>query len=284
MSIRLIFVCMAMLAGLPSQDHLRGEEPVVRSLSTSDRIAQTDSPSAESNGVVVRQESAKLTSKGISSGSKFFDPVKQSIEGWTVHVDPKMLSGKEAKAGAKALKMLENHLFFISLLAPERRLAELRRLEIWIEHRHPSLTNMQYHPSAGWLTKNGHDPRLEKKVHIPVAAQLLDRGQLMKHPMVVLHELSHAYHDQILGFNDPRVIKVFQKAKASLKYQRVLADNGRQVRHYALSNHKEYFAESTEAYFNRNDFYPFVQAELKEHDPDMFALMKEIWGDLRIGK
>ena len=49
------------------------------------------------------------------------------------------------------------------------------------------------------------------------------------------------------------------------------------MRHYALSNHKEYFAEGTEAYFYRNDFYPFVRAELKEHDPALHDLLKSIW-------
>lgn len=214
----------------------------------------------------------------------FMDPVEQQIEGWTVHVDPALLEGEYAEEGARAIQMLKSHLFFISLLAPERRLEELRTLEIWIERKHASLTTMAYHPSAGWLTKNGHDARLEKKVHIPIASQLLDRKQLMKHPMVILHELAHSYHDQILGFNDLRIKKVFTAAKKSGAYNKVLSDRGQEVEHYALSNHKEYFAESTEAYFNRNDFYPFVQAELREHDPKMHALMMEIWGDLRRGK
>ena len=33
-----------------------------------------------------------------------------------------------------------------------------------------------------------------------------------------------------------------------------------------------------EAYFDRNDFYPFVRAELKEHDPVLHDLLEEIWG------
>jgi len=39
----------------------------------------------------------------------------------------------------------------------------------------------------------------------------------------------------------------------------------------------EYFAESTEAYFGTNDFYPYVRSELKEHDPNMFNLLGTIW-------
>ena len=59
---------------------------------------------------------------------------------------------------------------------------------------------------------------------------------------------------------------------------KVLLYAGRYVRHYGMNNPKEYFAEATEAYFGVNDFYPFVRAELKEHDPKMFALLVDIWG------
>jgi len=53
------------------------------------------------------------------------------------------------------------------------------------------------------------------------------------------------------------------------------------VKHYGASNHKEYFAEATEAYLYRNDFYPFVYGELKEHDPAGFAVMEKTWGKIR---
>jgi dipeptidyl-peptidase-4 len=58
--------------------------------------------------------------------------------------------------------------------------------------------------------------------------------------------------------------------------------NGKTVRHYALTDHKEYFAEGTEAFFNRNDFYPFVRAELEKHDPTLHNLLLEIWGEPRV--
>ncbi|MDP6118859.1 MAG: metallopeptidase [Planctomycetota bacterium] len=210
-----------------------------------------------------------------------FDPVEKKIEGWTVHVDPALLEGKHADEGGRALKMLANHLFMIGLLMPDEKiLKKLQGLEIWIEWHHPRLGAMQYHPSIQWLKLHEHDPRLARKVHIPRARALLSRGQLVKHPMVVLHELAHAYHDQILSFNNPRVIGAYEQAKDAGKYEKVLLYTGRYVRHYGLSNHKEYFAEGTEAYFNRNDFYPFVRAELKEYDPVFHDLLVEIWGKL----
>ena len=140
---------------------------------------------------------------------------------------------------------------------------------------------MQYHPSLSWLRANKHDPRLTRKVHIPVARQLLSRSQLLKHPAVILHELAHAYHDQILGFDHPPVVQAFEKAKASGAYEEVLLYTGAEVEHYGLNNHKEYFAEGTEAYFYRNDFFPFVRAELALHDPSLHEVLETIWGPAR---
>ena len=49
------------------------------------------------------------------------------------------------------------------------------------------------------------------------------------------------------------------------------------MRHYGLTDPMEYFAEGTEAFLYRNDFYPFVRAELKEHDPALHDLLVGIW-------
>jgi hypothetical protein len=34
----------------------------------------------------------------------------------------------------------------------------------------------------------------------------------------------------------------------------------------------------TECYFGSNDFYPFVTGELKQAEPETFALLADIWG------
>jgi dipeptidyl-peptidase-4 len=206
-----------------------------------------------------------------------FDPVVQEIHGWTVHVDPALLEGEHAELGARTLGMLANHLERIALLVVGQPLEDLRRLEIWIEHDHPSLGNMQYHPDVEWLRRHGHDERLARKVHIPRARNLLSREQLLKHPAVVLHELAHAYHDQVLGFDDERIVEAYDRARSAGIYEEVLAHDGRRVRHYGLTDHKEYFAEGTEAYFYRNDFHPFVRAELAAVDPPLHDLLVEIW-------
>ena len=206
--------------------------------------------------------------------------VVKNIEGWQVSVDPELLHDENLEIGNEALKALANHLQRVKYIVPENRVTELQTLRIWIDWNH-TLRNMQYHPSRSWLEKNGHDPGLAKHVHVPQAKQLLSRSQWAKHPYVILHELAHAYHDQIIGFDEPQVLAAFESAKTAGLYEEVLLFTGRKVKHYALTNHKEYFAESTEAYFGVNDFFPFVRAELKEHDPRTYQLMESIWGKIR---
>ncbi|QDT24568.1 anthrax toxin lethal factor-related metalloendopeptidase [Gimesia chilikensis] len=207
-----------------------------------------------------------------------FDPVEREVEGWQVDVDPALFSEPHAQVGAQALAALGNHLQRVKFIVPAERVKQLQEVRIWLELKHPQLDRMQYHPNRAWLVANGHDPRLAKHVHIPVAAQLFARNMWAQHPYVVLHELAHAYHDQVLSFDQPEVIAVYDAAKENGLYEKVLSHTGQTVQHYGMNNHKEYFAESTEAYFGVNDFYPFVRAELKTHDPRMFALLEKIWG------
>ena len=75
-----------------------------------------------------------------------FDPVKKNIEGWTVFVDPSMLRGEHAKAGAEQLSMLGNHLQRIKILLPSKQLKTMQTLEIWIERHHTVRRGNVHHP------------------------------------------------------------------------------------------------------------------------------------------
>jgi dipeptidyl-peptidase-4 len=219
---------------------------------------------------------------GAADKPKHFDPVVQNMEGFTVYIDPKLLDDENAEEDAAALDMLRNHLQRINVLfAKSKAKDDLQSLGIWIEEDHDiDVEPGPYHPGKDWLIERGYDGRLENKVHITRAASLLELHHMLKHPMVVLHELAHAYHDEVLGFDDPRIIAAYKQAMDKGLYDKVLTYTGREVEAYAATNEKEYFAEATEAYFYRNDFYPFLGAELKRHDPVGYDLMVEIWGPL----
>ena len=162
----------------------------------------------------------------------------------------------------------------------EKTLKELQKITIQIDLDYGGMRPMQYHPSADWLKSKGYSETLARCVHIPQVDGLLSPSSNRRMPLVVLHELAHAYHDQVLGFEDKRIMDAWKKFRDSGKYQSTLTYGGTNQKHYALTDHKEFFAEMTESYFGSNDFYPFVAGELKQAEPEIYALMEEIWGTI----
>ncbi len=202
----------------------------------------------------------------------------RKIEGWTVVVDARLFETANSATGKRALSLLEDHLRRINDVVPKDKLEKLHGVPIQLDLNHGSLTSMQYHPSADWLTEHGFARELAKHVHIPDAARFSDPLHQHTQPWCVLHELAHAYHDQVLGFDEPRLKAAHTKYKASGHGDSVLHVSGRRQRHYALTNPMEFFAEMSESYFGTNDFFPFVNGELKETEPEIHALLREIWG------
>lgn len=201
----------------------------------------------------------------------------RQIEGWTVRVDNRLL-GAEKERGEKALKLLGARLVAITVVVPEPALGKLRGVTIQLDLDYGILRAAQYHPGADWLKENGYATNLVRCVHIPDVDDFLNPAENHRMPWVMLHELSHAYHDQVLGFEEPRVMAAWRKFKDSGKYAKVLTSQGGQRQHYGLTNQKEFFAEMTESYFGSNDFYPFVTGELRAEEPELHALLKELWG------
>lgn len=201
----------------------------------------------------------------------------RKIEGWIVRIDDRLLRDADHELGARALRFLESKLSDIKAVVPKEKLKKLQAATIVLDLNHGKLGAMQYHPDAGWLKANGYSIDLAKCVHIPRAADLATRRNIREQPWVILHELAHAYHDQVLGFDEPRIQEAYEKYKKNGHGEKALLHNGNRVKHYALTNHKEFFAEMTEAYFGVNDFFPFNRAELKDAEPEIYQLMASIW-------
>lgn len=179
---------------------------------------------------------------------------------------------------------LEHQLYQIVRAVPDAPLADLRKIPIWVgdEAEIHRTKCMFFHPSAIWLRLNEPGREfLAGGVEIANAKNFLSwtRDQ----PWMVLHELAHGYHHLVLGVAHAGVEAAFTAAKDSKAYQKTLHFSGREVKHYALTNGKEWFAEATEAYFGTNDFYPFVRAELRQADPAGHAELVRIWGEPRRG-
>jgi hypothetical protein len=123
---------------------------------------------------------------------------------------------------------------------------------------------------------NGYPPYWARGVQIGNAANYLDWTNTQ--PAMVLHELSHAWHHQVVGYNEPAIIGAYEAATNSGIYESVAYAGGGVQRAYATSNVQEYFAELTEAYFWVNDFGPFSRDELEEFDPLGLVTIENGWG------
>jgi hypothetical protein len=214
----------------------------------------------------------------VQAQTNAFDPgsayTPRQIEGWKVLVNQKLLA--DPNLCDRTIKVLSTQLFQITRVVPGPALAKLRQISIWVELNDPQFPCMCYHESRDWLETHGVNPAKTGCVELANATNFL--SWTLEQPWMVLHELSHGYHHQFLGEDHAGIRHCFEHARAAGLYESILRSNGHQERHYAMNNEKEYFAESTEAFFGTNDFYPFVRAELKEYDPEMYALQCEVWG------
>lgn len=204
-----------------------------------------------------------------------------SIEGWTVLVNERLLAN-EKEATDRALELLRVQLREIVRVAPAPAVAKLREVTLWFSPEYPGVTRRaEYHPGAGWLRENGRDPAMVKGVEFTNIRDFESETKRM--PNFTLHELAHAYHDRVLprGFENPEIRRAFERAKAGGKYDRVerrdAAGRATLDQAYALTDPMEYFAETTEAFFSRNDFFPFTREELRRHDPEMETLLERLW-------
>jgi hypothetical protein len=86
-----------------------------------------------------------------------------------------------------------------------------------------------------------------------------------KHPILLLHEFAHYYHDQVLGQEDQFVKSAYNQAKERKIYP---SDS------HAMSNHREYFAELTGVFFypTYQNFFNTLQS-FKEKDPQGYAMI-----------
>ncbi len=208
-----------------------------------------------------------------------YDPTGQyesrRVEGWKLLINKRLLADEQRELRDKTLRVLGDQLFQITRVVPAAALAKLRKISIWVELKESHHACMCYHPDAKWLRE--HDMNPDKARCVEVAnARNFNRWTLQQ-PWMVLHELAHGYHHQILGFDNAEIQACYDSAVRDKLYDSVLNIRGGKSRHYALNNAKEYFAEMAEAYFGANDFYPFVRAELQHVDPRMYALLEKVW-------
>lgn len=179
-----------------------------------------------------------------------------------------------------ALERLRVRLEEIKKLSPKKLAGLSDEVIFWLTDSNIIASAMTYHPSKDWLKSMRLNADMARDVEITSVKNFLEWNVSGDQPMMVLHELVHAYHDHKLGVNHSSIKSAYDRAKRSGSYERVpyRVLNGTLMKAYALNNEQEYFAEVSEAFFGINDYFPFNREQLRAHDPEAFALCEKIWG------
>ncbi len=206
------------------------------------------------------------------------------IDGWTVRIHDELRKSQGEVTDA-ALTLLRSQLGGIVQVVPIRSVEKLREITLWFNPEYPGVRpSAEYHPGADWLRSVKRNPLMVKGVEF-TNVRIFD-AEIRRMPNLVLHELSHGFHDRVLSFDQPEVIAQYERMRDGGTYDKVERwfGDGRPntfEKAYAMTNHKEYFAECSEAFFGRNDFFPFDRAQLHQHDPQMEQLLERLWTDGR---
>lgn len=224
--------------------------------------------------------SALAANGGETAAKKDFIPTasytQKTIEGFTVYVSPEVL--EHADVSRQALTLLETKLAEIRKLIPEEKLKPLMSIKFWVEWEADKKGAAVSHHSVEWLKSNGYNPEKVSCVEISNVRHFIAWTREAQ-PMMILHEVSHIFHHRVLGADNRDIKEAYDHAVKSGSYDKVDYYNGTKQRAYALNNASEYFAEISEAYFGKNDFFPFTREDLKTFDPVGFALMEKVWGE-----
>lgn len=208
------------------------------------------------------------------------------VEGWRVEIHSRLWDEDPVRT-ATALELLGGQLREIARVLPSPALARLREVTLWFSPEYPGVPpRAEYHPGEDWLRANRRNPAMAKGIEFTNLR--IFEAESRRMPNFALHELAHAYHDRVLpgGFGNPDIRAAYERVRSEGRYDRVTRHHGdgrprTEERAYALANPMEYFAETTEAFFARNDYYPFERAELRRHDPETDVLLVRLWGVTR---
>lgn len=203
------------------------------------------------------------------------------IDGFTLLVHDKVLDPKNSEMfKVKPLEVLDMELKMISAVLAPKPLALLRNILIWVEWdeqlamsngRQGNALAVYYGGTQRQLLREGTQPLKANSVVVLRMKSLTKEHQpeFDTKRCVLLHEMAHAVHFQLIGYENPTVKQTYKLAMERNLYDRTS---------YAATNEHEYFAEMSCAYLNRIDYFPHTRDDLKKHDKAGFALMENLWG------
>lgn len=208
---------------------------------------------------------------GTFVGTSRYRPVTVR-SGWHVFADL-ALDPKGATAAA-ALPLIGRQLGEIERVLPSAALARIRTTPIYL-HDYTGAGGA-FHSSPDWLVEHGRTVEMLNGIELSNMKLYVEWADVQ--PGSLLHELAHRYHRDLPVADQAEIEATYQRAMASGRYRAIKRHDGSVGRAYADKDALEYFAELTEAYFIRNEFFPFTRAELREYDPEGARLVERLWG------
>lgn len=188
---------------------------------------------------------------------------------------------KKTPDAVAALQLMKHDLEQIDTLVPKKALDIMQAHPVWMEREIKSDGAAWYHTNLDWLKSQGYNTDKWHCVEINNYVNYVSWTK-QNQPYMVLHELSHLYHDLAFTFDDPGILAAYNNAVSKGLYQGTDYYDGTRTykisKAYALTNQMEYFSELSEAYWGKNDYFPFDYDQLKQYDTLGFATMEKCWG------
>jgi hypothetical protein len=202
------------------------------------------------------------------------------IRRWTVGFEKADWGGLESTLA----QVLEEKLHEMEQVLPAKPLADLRStVPIMADHVTPDFPAVAVYHWVGaepWLRQHEEPVSKAGSINILQTAAFINLVQdPARYPAALLHEAAHAYHDRFAsrGVRRKLIANAYRQAVASGIYEHVLNVTGIIHQSNAISNAMEYFANTTTAYFLRNDDWPADRTELAETDPVGCRMIQRVW-------
>jgi len=222
--------------------------------------------------------------------TKFYE--LQTISGWPVYAEPNWFDGD-----LTLKKRLADDIEQVCKILPSHAVEYLKlNCPIWVNKSimyGPKSCPVRgraccYHPDKDWLIENGLSERKHMSIEINDGPGYMEDLDSWGPGGVMVHELSHAYHHQVLedGYDNKEIMACYKRAMKEKLYERVRVHGpqGPEAEAYACTDQMEYFAELSTAFLGCKDgsveynkWFPFNREQLAAHDPRAFKMLHRVW-------
>jgi dipeptidyl-peptidase-4 len=218
------------------------------------------------------------TKTSVSNGLTF-NYMIENVSGWDVIVEDTIWL-ERPKLTREVLGLLDESLQRIARALPPAAVERLRAIPIYVTDTKSGRGGVAHvHTTAAWLIANGED---ERKVF---AVDVCDPERLEKYlsyqRWMILNDLSLAYLGRYFTAGEKiELWDLHKRALAEGKYG-ILPYMNEMRRSWASSSPPAYFAEASEAYWGKNEAFPFDRKDLQEYDPKMYEFVERVWTGTR---